>query len=207
MSNFPWLQFALAFSVVFSASERVVAQALGVNPSAAASDVRNPSSTNPSAAASDVRNPSATNPPPQRLKFLSRAQDLQDQLTWRRSSRASAPHHRHVAPLRFSARGRTNGYPAGLMLRQKWSDRSKRLRALGSTASSLRSARLRTRPSSGSWRRSKKLSRLPTREPRQQSAHKALGRAPPCRRTRPMYATLPDRILASRDLTTSRWGA
>ena len=62
MSNFPWLQFAFAASVFFSAGERVVAQALGVNPSAAASDVGNPSSTNPSAAASDVRNPSATNP-------------------------------------------------------------------------------------------------------------------------------------------------
>jgi hypothetical protein len=62
MSNFPSLQLAFAASVFFSAGEHVVAQALGVNPSAAASDVGNPSSTNPSAAASDVRNPSATNP-------------------------------------------------------------------------------------------------------------------------------------------------
>jgi hypothetical protein len=62
MSSFRWLSFAFAAVLFFSASERVTAQALGVNPSAAASDVRNPSSTNPSAAASDVRNPSATNP-------------------------------------------------------------------------------------------------------------------------------------------------
>jgi hypothetical protein len=40
----------------------VLAQPLGVNPSAAPSDVRNSSSTNPAAAASDIRNPSATNP-------------------------------------------------------------------------------------------------------------------------------------------------
>ena len=61
MNSFRWLRFALVL-LFLSANERVVAQALGVNPSAAASDVRNPSSTNPSAAASDIRNPSATNP-------------------------------------------------------------------------------------------------------------------------------------------------
>src|SRR5215207_561934 len=61
MNSFRWLRSALVL-LFLSANERVVAQALGVNPSAAASDVRNPSSTNPSAAASDIRNPSATNP-------------------------------------------------------------------------------------------------------------------------------------------------
>jgi hypothetical protein len=61
MNSFRWLRFAFVL-LFFSANERVVAQALGVNPSAAASDVRNPSSTNPSAAASDIRNTSATNP-------------------------------------------------------------------------------------------------------------------------------------------------
>jgi hypothetical protein len=61
MSRFQWLRFVFIF-LFFSADGRVVAQPLGVNPSAAASDVRNPSSTNPSAAASDIRNPSATNP-------------------------------------------------------------------------------------------------------------------------------------------------
>jgi hypothetical protein len=60
MNSFRWVRFALVL-VFLSANERVVAQALGVNPSAAASDVRNPSSTHPSAAASDIRNPSATN--------------------------------------------------------------------------------------------------------------------------------------------------
>ncbi|HEX8166000.1 MAG TPA: hypothetical protein VF601_09455 [Beijerinckiaceae bacterium] len=39
-----------------------MAQGLAVNPSAAASDIRNPSSIVPGAAASDIRNPSATNP-------------------------------------------------------------------------------------------------------------------------------------------------
>src|SRR3954471_19980463 len=61
MNSFRWLRFASVF-LFFGANDRVVAQPLAVNPSAAASDVRNPSSTNPSAAASDVRNPSATNP-------------------------------------------------------------------------------------------------------------------------------------------------
>jgi hypothetical protein len=61
MSSYQWLRFLTMF-LFFSADGRVVAQPLGVNPSAAASDVRNPSSTNPSAAASDIRNPSATNP-------------------------------------------------------------------------------------------------------------------------------------------------
>jgi hypothetical protein len=61
MSSFQWLRFLTMF-LFFSADGRVVAQPLGVNPSAAASDVRNPSSSNPSAAASDIRNPSATNP-------------------------------------------------------------------------------------------------------------------------------------------------
>src|SRR6187200_2866052 len=61
MNSFRWHRFALVL-LLLSAKERVIAQPLGVNPSAAASDVRNPSSTNPSAAASDIRNPSATNP-------------------------------------------------------------------------------------------------------------------------------------------------
>ena len=61
MSSFRWLLVFASF-LFFGGSDRAVAQPLGVNPSAAASDVRNPSSTNPSAAASDIRNPSATNP-------------------------------------------------------------------------------------------------------------------------------------------------
>src|SRR5215204_1306607 len=61
MNSFRWLRSALVL-LFSSANQRVVAQALRLNPSAAASDVRNPSSTNPSAAAPDIRNPSATNP-------------------------------------------------------------------------------------------------------------------------------------------------
>jgi hypothetical protein len=85
MNSFRWLRFAYVL-LFFSVNERVDAQALGVNPSAAASDVRNPSSTNPSAAASDIRNPSAINPQapsiplPPRLKSLSRAPPLQGRL-------------------------------------------------------------------------------------------------------------------------------
>ena len=55
-----WL--ALAALLAAYGSHPAGAQPLAVNPSAAASDVRNPSSTNPSAAASDIRNPSAINP-------------------------------------------------------------------------------------------------------------------------------------------------
>jgi hypothetical protein len=74
MTSFRWLPFVVALAL-FSADGRVLAQPLGVNPSAAASDVRNPRSTNPSAAASDhpqpkrhqsicrrVANPSAERP-------------------------------------------------------------------------------------------------------------------------------------------------
>jgi hypothetical protein len=61
MSSFRCLRLVSIF-LFFSVDGSVVAQPLGVNPNAAASDVRNPSSTNPSAAASDIRNPSATNP-------------------------------------------------------------------------------------------------------------------------------------------------
>jgi len=39
-----------------------LAQSVGINPSAAPSDIRSPSSTNPAAAASDIRNPSSNNP-------------------------------------------------------------------------------------------------------------------------------------------------
>ena len=81
MNSFRWLRFAFVL-LFFSANERVVAQALGVNPSAAASDVRNPSSTNPSAAASDIRNTSATNPSAAASQILlSRAPPLQGRLS------------------------------------------------------------------------------------------------------------------------------
>src|SRR3954465_952091 len=54
---------ALAVSLfILGTSHNANAQSLSVNPSAAASEVRNPSSINPAAAASDVRNPSAINP-------------------------------------------------------------------------------------------------------------------------------------------------
>jgi hypothetical protein len=39
-----------------------LAQSVGMNPSAAPSDIGSPSSTNPAAAASDIRNPSSNNP-------------------------------------------------------------------------------------------------------------------------------------------------
>jgi hypothetical protein len=56
-------RFRLGSAVVLiCAAPCVLAQPLGVNPSAAPSAVRNPSSTNPAAAASDIRNPSTTNP-------------------------------------------------------------------------------------------------------------------------------------------------
>jgi hypothetical protein len=54
-----------------------LAQSVGMNPSAAPSDIRSPSSTNPAAAASDIRNPSSNNP-------AAAASDLRD-------SRAVAP--------------------------------------------------------------------------------------------------------------------
>ena len=54
---------ALAITLLLlGAGHTAHAQSLSINPSAAASEVRNPSSINPAAAASDVRNPSATNP-------------------------------------------------------------------------------------------------------------------------------------------------
>jgi hypothetical protein len=55
-------QAFLAAFLLVGAGEGAKAQSLSVNPSAAASEVRNPSSINPAAAASDIRNPSAINP-------------------------------------------------------------------------------------------------------------------------------------------------
>jgi hypothetical protein len=59
------MQVTMALAValfLLGTSHNANAQSLSVNPSAAASEVRNPSSINPAAAASDVRNPSAINP-------------------------------------------------------------------------------------------------------------------------------------------------
>jgi len=59
------MQVTMALAVasfILGTSHNANAQSLSVNPSAAASEVRNPSSINPAAAASDVRNPSAINP-------------------------------------------------------------------------------------------------------------------------------------------------
>ena len=55
------LFLVLAAFAVLSPAGSARAQGLAVNPSAAASDIRNPSSFNPAAAASDVGNPSAIN--------------------------------------------------------------------------------------------------------------------------------------------------
>ena len=54
--------FAFTVLLIVGTGHDAGAQPLAINPSAAASDVRNPSSTNPAAAASDIRNPSAINP-------------------------------------------------------------------------------------------------------------------------------------------------
>jgi hypothetical protein len=59
------MQVTMAWAValfLLGTTHNANAQSLSVNPSAAASEVRNPSSINPAAAASDVRNPSAINP-------------------------------------------------------------------------------------------------------------------------------------------------
>jgi hypothetical protein len=55
-----WL--VLTTGLIFGSGHHAGAQPLAINPSAAASDVGNPSSFNPAAAASDIRNPSAINP-------------------------------------------------------------------------------------------------------------------------------------------------
>src|SRR5215204_1484182 len=103
MNSFRWLRSALVL-LFLSANERVVAQALGVNPSAAASDVRNPSSTNPSAAAPDIRNPSATNP------SAAASQIPQPNTT---SSRPAI-----VTPPRATRLGRGDGLPPGSLGRR-----------------------------------------------------------------------------------------
>jgi hypothetical protein len=62
MIRIGWPSLAVAAVLVLGIANGASGQGLAVNPSAAASDIRNPSSTNPAAAASDVRNPSAFNP-------------------------------------------------------------------------------------------------------------------------------------------------
>jgi hypothetical protein len=52
----------LAAFLIVGSGHYAGAQPLGVNPSAAPSDIGNPSSINPAARASDIRNPSAINP-------------------------------------------------------------------------------------------------------------------------------------------------
>jgi hypothetical protein len=54
--------FAFAAFLIVGTGHLARAQPLAINPSAAASDIGNPSSINPAAAASDIRNPSAINP-------------------------------------------------------------------------------------------------------------------------------------------------
>jgi len=61
-SRFRCPSFALAVFLMFGSGHHGEAQPLGVNPSAAPSDIANPSSINPAARASDIRNPSAINP-------------------------------------------------------------------------------------------------------------------------------------------------
>jgi hypothetical protein len=56
------LFLVLATLLALGAPDGARAQSIAINPSAAASDIRNPSSMNPAAAASDIRNPSAINP-------------------------------------------------------------------------------------------------------------------------------------------------
>jgi hypothetical protein len=53
---------AFAAFLIVATGHYAGAQPLAINPSAAASDIRNPSSTNPAAAASDIRSPGAINP-------------------------------------------------------------------------------------------------------------------------------------------------
>jgi hypothetical protein len=53
---------AIPAFMILGLCEGLQAQPLGVNPSAAPSDIGNPSSINPAARASDIRNPSSTNP-------------------------------------------------------------------------------------------------------------------------------------------------
>jgi len=62
MIRIGWPSLAVAAVLLLGIANGASGQGLAVNPSAAASDIRNPSSTNPAAAASDVRNPSAFNP-------------------------------------------------------------------------------------------------------------------------------------------------
>ena len=52
---------AFAAFLIVATGHYAGAQPLAINPSAAASDIRNPSSTNPAAAASDIRSPGAIN--------------------------------------------------------------------------------------------------------------------------------------------------
>ena len=53
---------ALAAFLMVASGSYAGAQPLGINPSAAPSNIGNPSSINPAARASDIRNPSAINP-------------------------------------------------------------------------------------------------------------------------------------------------
>ena len=113
MSSFQRLRVPHDVSVL-QRRRRRGAQSLGVNPSAAASDVRNPSSTNPSAAASDIRNPSATNPSaaasqiPQPSAISSR----RDNVTPSKGSQRIAPQTRRARAVQQGRRERVKSRDA-----------------------------------------------------------------------------------------------
>jgi hypothetical protein len=111
MSSFQWLRFLTMF-LFFSADGRVVAQPLGVNPSAAASDVRNPSSTNPSAAASDIRNPSATNPSAAASQIPQPSATRRDNVTPSIGSQRIAPQTRRARAVQQGHRERVKSRDA-----------------------------------------------------------------------------------------------
>src|SRR5215207_3206062 len=62
MSNLSCASMCVPAFMILGLCEGPRAQPLAVNPSAAPSEVRNPSSINPAARASDIRNPSSINP-------------------------------------------------------------------------------------------------------------------------------------------------
>ena len=62
MSNLKFASLCFPAFMIFGLCDGARAQPLGINPSAAPSEVGNPSSINPAARASDIRNPSSINP-------------------------------------------------------------------------------------------------------------------------------------------------
>ena len=185
MSNWHWLPVVFAALILSGAHREADAQPLAINPSAAASDVGNPSSTNPAARASDIRNPSATNPSaaasqipqpasgiaPRRTNLTPALVDERVRVPPRRARKAQAAERRTESRRAAAADQMTRPFEALEAARRDRIEMEKRIAQEKATRPAQpASKRLRSEPrQSAELRKSQKASMGETHQLRQQS--------------------------------------